>query len=335
MGTLWQAAFGSIPHFPISHRETDPDRARSDAAIDQLIDASDPRLRLVRHYRRRLRPPMQQALTHVDQLVERIPGSLSVCAQAFSADPKIKAFFSNVDQLRQVYCSSRPLREFFTSPEFADNGECHALLCMSRDERRVLGIGLENDQLRQDVPQTLVSFAGHQLLSPAADEQHARDSLHHCLLQGLLRQAGSGLTDGIQQRRQLRLQRQQLHSRLRALQASTRSDTATPAKRRQQQTETRQQLEAIEQQLAAMELQLGDINGHLDVLIDGLQQAPANIRVDNCPLRLSATNVKLDPQRDHDGTLLDLAEVHLGQEAPKIVSLTRYPRSEFQPAGML
>ena len=330
MGALWQATFGSIPHFPAPHRQADPELVRTDAAIDQLIDTSDPRLRLVRHYRRRLRPPMQQALAHVDQLVEHIPGSLSVCAQAFSTDPRVKAFFSNIDHLRQVYGSSRPLRDFFGSPEFSGSGECYALLCMSRDERHVLGIGLENDQLRQDVPQTLVSFAGHQLLSPAADEPHARDSLHHCLLQGLLRQAGSGLIDGIQQRRQLRLQRRQLYSRLRALQAS-----GGNAERRQQQTNTRRQLDSVEQQLTALEQQLGDINGHLDVLTEGLQRAPANVRVDSCPLRLSATNVKLDPQQDHDGTLLDLAEVHLGQEAPRVVSLTRYPRSEFQPAAML
>lgn len=333
MGKLWQATFGSIPLFPAQRQREDPDLAQVDAAIDQLIDASDPRLRLVRHYQHRLRPVMQQALAHVDQLVERIPGALPVCAQAFSADPRVKAFFSNIDHLHKVYCNSRALQEFFSSPEFSCSDECYALLCMNRDERHVLGMGLENDQLRQDVKQTLVSFASHQLLSPAPDEQQARASLHHCLMQGLLRQAGSGLSDGIKQRRQLRLQQHQLHSHLRALQAGGGDDAAEPAQRRQQRRETRQQLQAVEQQLAELERQLGDINGHLDVLIEGLQQAPETIRIDSCPMRLSATNVKLDPQRDDDGTMLDLAEVHLGQEPPRVVSLTRYPRSEFHPGG--
>ena len=334
MGKLWQATFGSIPPRATRHRPP-PDPARSDAAIDQLIDRSDPRLRLVRHYRRRLRPAMQQALAHIDQLVARIPGAFPVCAQAFSADPRVKAFFSNIDHLRQVYCSSRELHDFFTNPAFSQSSECYALLCMNRDERHVFGIGLENDQIRQDVPQTRVSFVGHQLLSAAPDEPQLRISLRHCLLQGLLQQAGNTLSGGIEQRRRLRLQQRQLHSHLRALQVSSASDSLQRARRQQQQADSRRQLQSVEQQLTALERQLGDINRHLEVLIEGLRQAPRQIRVAHCPLRLTATNVKRDPQHDQDGTLLDLTEVYLGQEAPRIVSLTRYPRSEFQPAGLL
>lgn len=325
MENLWQTAFNSIPHF--LHGTTGSDRAdqeRVNDTIDRLVDDSDPRLRLVSSYRRQLRGPMKTALAHVDKLIERIPGPVEVCARAFSSDPQVTAFFTNVDELRRVYCNSEAIRNFFTTPEFGDADECHALLCMARDEKQVFGVGLEGGSIRREIPQTLVNFGDHQLLSPSPNEQCARQTLHRCLLGALLRQAGSGLVSGIGKRRALQSQQHQLHNHLRALQQRPGTE--------QQQAETSKALAVVEQDLKALQSSLGDINGHLRTLIQGLEQAPDAIHVDNCDLRISRTHVKLDLEQKHDGILLSLAEVHLGHEPPKVVSLTRYPRNEFHPA---
>jgi len=324
MENLWQTAFGSIPHFLHGPSASDrADQQRVNDTIDRLVDDSDPRLHLISSYRRQLRGPMEAALNHVNKLVECIPGPVEVCARAFSSDPQVTAFFTNVDELRRVYCNSEAIRNFFAAPEFGDADECHALLCMARDEKKVFGVGLEGDSVRREIPQTLVNFGGHQLLSPSPDEDRARQTLHHCLLSALLKQAGSGLVSGIGKRRALQSRQHQLHNHLRALQQ--RPDTE------QQLAETGEALAAVEQDLKQLQSSLGDINGHLKTLIQGLEQAPDVIRIENCDLRISRTHVKLDLDQKRDGILLSLAEVHLGQEPPKIVSLTRYPRNEFHP----
>jgi len=328
MENLWQAAFDGIPHLLFGNGNDNAAKQRADSAIDRLVDDSDPRLRLVHNYQRQLRPAMEHALAHVNKLVDHIPDSLEVCARTFSADPCVAAFFTNIKELQQLYCSSPAVRQFFEQRENGISDECHALLCMVKDEKHVFGIGLENDHLRRDVPQTLVNFSHHQLLSPSPDEQSARQSLRNCLLQGLLKQAGSPLVDGIGQRRALLSRQQQLHSHLRALE----HQQPASADIGKQRADTQRALQQTEQELRQLSTHLHDINDHMKTLIKGLEQAPDSIRINHCDLSISHTNVKLDPAHGNDGIHLNLAEVRLGDDTPKVVSLNRYPRTEFKPA---
>jgi chromosome segregation ATPase len=182
------------------------------------------------------------------------------------------------------------------------------------------------------VPQTLVSFGHHQLLSPSPDETSARQTLQNCLLSALLKQAGSNLVDGIGRRRALQARQQQQGSHLRALERQ--QDSGSHGEKSQQELNTaRQSLQATEGDLSELKTHLADVNDHLTTLIEGLEQAPESIRINTCDLNISRTNVKLSPENQHDGIRLNLAEVCLGDTPPRVVSLTRYPRTEFKSAA--
>lgn len=335
MGNLWQSAFASFLHWNFVDVKVDEDSSRQlKQAIEQLVDDSDPRLRVVRRYDERLRPAMQQALEYIDQLVNKIPKPVEVCARSFTEDPRIKAFFTNVDELHQIYSNSQSVRAFFDAVENLDAPECHALLCMHKNERRGFGVGLVGDQVRRDVAQVRVSFADHQILTPAPTESSARLTLRNCLLHSLLDKARDALAKKRQEQASALERRRQIHSHLRALEQE-RPDSGDAAAVREFERELgdkQRQLHQLDADLADLHRCLGDLDGHLQLLTAGLEQAPAFIRVEKCDLRINQTHLVLDPESDENGFDIPLAEVHLGDEPPRVVSLTRYPRDEFRPS---
>lgn len=331
MGNLWQAAFANLRLFT----GTDADKAASrrlDTTIDRLIDDTDPRLRVVHNYHRRLRPAMETALDYIACLVDRIPGPLEVCAKAYSDDPRVKAFFANIDDLHRVYSNSRLVGEFFGSVDNLDTPECHALLCMHKDEKHRFGIGLVGDKVRKDVPQTLVSFGDHQILSPARDEHSARQVLQDCLLSGLLKQARDPLLAECELRNFAEDRQRRLRSHLRALQRQQ-AMTDDQASLNTEMDATIKELSKIEHQLDCLHGEIGSLDDHLNRLVDGLERAPEQIQVKECVLHLSDTHLLLNEQSQQHGITVPLAEVKLGDEPARVVSLTRYPRKEFLPVA--
>ena len=53
-----------------------PDKALIEAATERAIDATDPRLRALGNYRKRLREPVEQAARHIIGLVDSQPAHL-------------------------------------------------------------------------------------------------------------------------------------------------------------------------------------------------------------------------------------------------------------------
>jgi len=335
MGNLWQSAFANFRLF--TGADANPDEAASrqiDLAIERLIDETDPRLRVVHNYHRLLHPAMESALNYIDGLVDKIPGPLDVCARAYSDDPRVKAFFANINDLHRVYSSSRQVGEFFDSLDNLDTPECHALLCMRKEEKHRFGVGLIGDKVRKDVPQTLVSFGDHQILSPARDERSARRVLQDCLLSGLLKQARDPLVEERDLRDTAEDRQRRVGSHLRALQRQlvAHSDNTSL---NDEIIAAKQELLEIEQQLDCLQGEIGSLDDHLDRLVDGLERAPEQIQVEKCVLHLSNTHVLLDGQSEQQGFKVPLAEVKLGREPARVVSLTRYPRDEFIPSTSL
>ena len=325
MNNLWQATFSDVVGWlmPASTHD-DP----IEQAIDQLIDRSNPHLRALGNVQRVLRPPMQRAHDYVTSLVGEIPGPTDICTNSYTRDPLVNTFFATVDDLHQVFSASDALRTFFAAPEHAGCNNCLALLCMQLHEKKVFGIEMDGDVLRRDVPQTLVSFDDHQILAPAEKEEELRRGLHRCMLDGLMNHARERLSSGQQRQRQLRDEHRMLSSRLRVLERHEASHANSPDST--SSADTRRQLATIDAELAQLRHCCGDLGAQLRALAQALDQAHEQVRIEHRQLRLSPTLVKLDANSDSRSRLLSLSEVRLGNEPPRVVTLTRYPRDEVQ-----
>ncbi len=162
-------------------------RARTDAALEEVVDGTSARVRMIGGYRRRLRDGVRSVLVHVESLMSRLPKSANCSARRFGHDPHLNAFFVNRHHIGEVFGASRPLRAFLDQPGRAELKEVYCLLLMTRQERSVLGMAMVDGVPTPDVPQTTVSFAGHEVLYPSPEEPDLRSNVERHLFETIVR----------------------------------------------------------------------------------------------------------------------------------------------------
>jgi hypothetical protein len=159
------------------------DRPGVGDAIERIVQIANPKLKLVSRYRARLAPPVAASLQYVEQLVAPIPAARVASAQAWAGDPCLAAFFATAPDIARAFSRSRDVRAYFDANPGAT--ETFALLGMEMTERRVLGMDLQGDVVRSDVPQTTLSFGDHRMRLCAGSEADLRVELQRRLVEQL------------------------------------------------------------------------------------------------------------------------------------------------------
>src|SRR5512147_2194565 len=81
-------------------------------AIERAVDGTDPWLRAVSGYKKKLRPAVVRAIDHVVALVNKLPPPLAVELKSYDSDPRLKAFFMSTAEMRQIFGDDRNLADF-------------------------------------------------------------------------------------------------------------------------------------------------------------------------------------------------------------------------------
>lgn len=78
-------------------------------AIERAVDGTDPWLRAVSGYKKKLRPAVLRAMDHVVGLVDRLPPPMPICLDCYADDPRLKRFFiSETDFTMPRWMRSKP-----------------------------------------------------------------------------------------------------------------------------------------------------------------------------------------------------------------------------------
>lgn len=186
-------------------------------AIERAVDATDPWLRGVSGYRKKLRPAVVRAIDHVVALVGRLPPPLDADPARYGDDPLLKTFFMSTADMRKVLGSDRNLAEFLRGPGRGVD-RVTALLSMEKSEGTMIGAEIVGDIVMRDVPQTTVSFDGHRLVDPAGDELQTRRQLMRRAFDHLLSLALWRITRVKTEREELERRRSLLQAKLNLLQ---------------------------------------------------------------------------------------------------------------------
>jgi hypothetical protein len=286
-------------------------------AVEQLVDELSSRLRAAPNYARRLRDPLAVTFHHIDHIAETIPGTLHCSHSAFGDDPRINAFFVSPQHIQEVFSQSEEVRSLFDSDPSAE--ACWALLCMSKTERRQLGMALIDGQVRRDVMLTTVSFSDHQVVSPGTDEASARCALKCCMFRSVLahiRRTAAGARAETEDRdNRLRL----LRGRLRRAQDPTQREALSA------------EIQGIEQQLQDQQPRIRTVQDHLDFVAGALSQPAQYLDAGECRLRLSRLGIKLEQDSNEPGYELDVSEIRIASDEPRIGALVQFPRAELLP----
>jgi hypothetical protein len=263
------------------------------AAIERAIEGTDARLRLVPRYQKSLRQSVVHAIDHVIALVDAIPAPLEGTHLEQGAESRLAAVFASAAAMLDMFGRDIALSAFLNTPEGTNVERVTALLLAERLERRILGMDLVGDQVRRDVQQVTVSFAGHRLLDPRESEEEMRRLLRRRAFDHLLTLALARIAEVRVEREDLLRQRDLLRRKLAALEQGGWSFDA-PEGAPPDPAVLEADLGAISAQLDALGADHGVLHTHLGIVADSLAEAERQLWVENIVLSLDAMNIQRD-----------------------------------------
>lgn len=155
-------------------------------AVEHVVNGTNARIRALGGYKEKLREKVRQVLEYTEQQANTLPVALDINQKSFAFDPMVNALFVNREEIRSIFSYSGEMQDFIAAAEASDIKEIYAILSVSRKQKSVFGKSLENGMIVGDVRQESVSFSGHRVLAPCANESAARASLKEILFERIV-----------------------------------------------------------------------------------------------------------------------------------------------------
>ncbi len=308
------------------------DDATIRAAIERVVDGTDPRLRAVRRYQHKLRGAVECAIDHAVTLIDQLPPAIDASHRSFIASPQLRAAFASPDRLRETLSFSKHTRNYQQQSAGPLPAELYAVLGMERVEKTVLGVELHGDLVRRDVPQTTVSFCNQRLACLTDSEQATRRELIQRAFDSLIEVALDNLTTIRAHRRQLEQRHrellQQKASALRSARLGLDSLLESAGPNLADAGNLERQLWDLEAELGKVRAGSATLDHLLARIIVTLSKPDKHLRLEPVALTLDHMNIKVSPGSSRPGNALSFNEALLGKDRRLTVLLVRFPSSE-------
>ncbi|MEM5429822.1 hypothetical protein [Cupriavidus oxalaticus] len=293
-------------------KHSDGARDAERAALAERVTRLCPYVRLVGGYRKRLAPALAIADRYVRDVVAGLPPASAASEAAWNSDPYIHAFFATAQDVMPVFSRSSDLRDYFSGSASATEAYC--VLGMEKQERHTLGVALEGEVMRTEVPRTTVSFTDHRVRICAATEAALREEIASRMLDQFALQALAEVAGGTTRRDRIEREQALLTTRLHLLEKQGVGMRSVLGEGDGTQADESERLrEQVAQNEAALAA-LGGPDGHdgpeapgaqdgragmperqLQALVDVLTHAEASFTVERQAVRLSPMNIVLAP----------------------------------------
>jgi hypothetical protein len=308
-----------------------------EAAIERALDGTDPRLRVLSGYRKRLREPVVHVIDHVVALVDGIPAPVPAGRGEHGSEPRLAALFASERDMLDIIGRDKALADFLHGPEGPGAERVMALLLAERREKNILGMDLVGDRVRRDVPQVAVSFAGHRLLDPSTGEGQMHRQLKRRAFDHLLSLALARIAERRVERDDLARQRDLLRRKLTALERGG-WGFDPPEDEPPERNTLLAELDAVTEQLQALDAGSDVLGAHLGIVVELLGDAEHQLWGEDITLHLDAMNIQR-PAQNPSARQIHLQELHnaSGRRAVMLpISLTPRelpPREDFITAA--
>lgn len=182
----WQLLVRHFKESPEERAREQRQEAIITEAVERVVSGTDARIRALGGYEKSLRDGVGALLKLLDDIVNALPPAVSFQPERFAYDPILSRLFTDVHEMRRSLGASEELRAFFSDPYNTSVQEAYFPLFLTKVERSVYGVALQEDHVIHDVPQTTVSFAGYKVAPPAATEEQARSVLKQILFDSVV-----------------------------------------------------------------------------------------------------------------------------------------------------
>jgi hypothetical protein len=241
-------------------------------AIERAVAGTDPLLRAVLGYKRKLGSVVRLAIDHVIALVDGLPAAKPISLESRGDDPLVRAFFMSPDEMRKVFCKDRALAEFLRGVSVVPE-TITALLVMEKKETVIYRAEMSGDAVEREMPRKLVSFEAHRLLCPSGDEGETRRLLKGRAYDHLVSVALHRITTMKSEHEDLKQYRALLQTKLNMLRQAGWGFEAAGSADGTNMSEMEEMLGRIEAQLKERGGDDRMLEIYLDILVDVLGKA--------------------------------------------------------------
>ena len=311
-----------------------PDRALVEAAIERVVDATDPRLRAFPNYAKRLYAGVECSLSHIQSIIDGLPEPVEISNRTFGDDARLRTFFASPARMREAIGSAPSVVDFMASKKGLLPEYIIGLLAPRMTESRTLGMELRGDQVRRDVLQQVVDFSDYRFFGAAGSESEARDGMKERAFDYLAELALQRMTNQKEKRSELERQRRLLQRKLDAMQAGNWGLEGMLAEQEIDHPDYQslgQKIEEVEAELmkmpcsqAGLEQRFECINATLKRPQEGLAMRPLKLHVD-------AMLVKVKDPETASSEPMELTELYSSSGRRRIVLFGYFPRAELPP----
>lgn len=312
----------------------DPDRPVVEAAVEAVVDAVDPRLRLVSRYREKIAPGVRRTIAHLRELARKLPGPLDLSRTAWSTNPSLAAFFATPDDIPLFLGRSHELRAFFDAPANAAAREAYALLGMKLEERSVLGAALVKDAVQRDVAQKTVGFSGHRLFAPAAELLACRREVGTRILRRLAAQALQRIIAHERRVNELEERKAILAARLRLLtlrRGGLQGVAGDAPDESAEIAELERVLKATVDDYIDTKTSLATLDGTIGIINETLGAPENQVDISTIHRRLNRMGVVVAADSSELAHDFDFLELSIGEDLRAVIAFVRILRSEMPP----
>jgi len=304
-----------------------------DRVIEFVVDNTDPRIRVVSNYQRKLTPAVIRTAQYLGGMIKGFPEPLELSRDAWTGDPRLNAFFAAAADVPLAMGKSADLHTFFSDPQQNSAQEAFALMVMDKAERKVFGAALEGGVLRHDVAQVNVSFTAHRVIAPAATQG---DALVEIGLRGVRRllDVVLGRIAAIQQQAtELVEHKALLATKLRMLKSEG-FGIETPVDHTQEIAQIEAELARDAKEVLEKKGNARSIEHYLEQINDVLLVPEQHFTATEVRLRVSRLGVKVEENSSEPAHELLLTELRLGERTAIVVPV-KCRRSDMPPKGAL
>jgi hypothetical protein len=308
-------------------------------ALDLAVDVVDPRLKVLPRYAERLRPALLASIRHLRAVLTGIGTVHEASADAWSADPVVRAVFPRPTDVAAIISRSREVQKFFrTNPAAV---EVYGVVGMAFEEKHVLAPALQDGVLRQDVMRTQLSFSDHKVVLVGPDLDALRRVTGRAMFNQLLLSTVEQLSAKEKQRRDLGMARAMLQARLRMLKRhdvtiAAAFDDVAPA-------DPTAEISSLEEELGRTSGAIGELGGGVDALDKELEML-ANVlthtgdvlQLSRRKLRIDQFNTVLDDNAAEPGAEIEFVVLRLASTPPRTRAAVciRFDRAHLGRGGL-
>jgi len=181
----WLELRESIKRYELRRLRSKLEQAGLSEVVEQIVDGTDSRLRLIGSYQKRLRHSSRFLLNYLDEALDALSPVVHIDQAAFDSDPLVKTIFSSHKQILSLISQSPLIYDCLDSAEVRGEDHVFALLMAGRRGQDTLGSRPQGVILREIEP-TVDQFHNHRITAVGGSKEQLQEALKSAVFEGIV-----------------------------------------------------------------------------------------------------------------------------------------------------